>query len=266
MASCTRRPTALLLATAFVLATLVVTLLSAPADARGRPWPGHPDRRIVPHVVQPGDTATGLAVRYHAWTRELIALNDLGPDAVLRVGERVRVPVVVSAAKRDRGPATKPERAAAAPPDRPAVSSKAIRMRAHGWRHWRMTRGEVKAAIAREARRSGVPVRLAQAVAWQESGWHQPVRSSAGAIGVMQVLPATGLWMTLYAGRPLNLRDTHDNITAGVTLLRVLLDETASTRRAVAAYYQGLSGVRRHGMYPETRSYVRNVLALRDRL
>jgi murein DD-endopeptidase MepM/ murein hydrolase activator NlpD len=265
MASCTRRPTALLVLTAALAAVLLVTVLPATADARGRPWPGHPDRRIVPHVVQPGDTATGLAVRYHAWTRELIALNDLGPDAVLRVGERVRIPVVVSAAKRDRSRATKPERPATAP-QRPTTSSKTIRMRAHGWRHWRMSRGEVRAAITREARRSGVPVRLARAVGWQESGWHQPVRSSAGAIGVMQVLPATGLWMSLYAGRPLNLRDTHDNLAAGVTLLRVLLDETTSTRRAVAAYYQGLSGVRRHGMYAETRSYVRSVLALRDRL
>jgi soluble lytic murein transglycosylase-like protein len=265
MASCTRRPLAVLVATAFVLATLLVTLLPAPADARGRPWPGHPDRRIVTHLVQPGDTATGLAVRYHAWTRELIALNGLGSDATLRVGERVRIPVVVSAAKRDRRTATRPERAATAP-QRPSASPKSVRMRSAGWRHWRMSRGEVKAAIAREARRRGVPVRLAQAVAWQESGWHQPVRSSAGAIGVMQVLPATGLWMSLYTGRPLNLRDTHDNIAAGVTLLRVLRDETRNTRRAVAAYYQGLSGVRRDGMYPETRRYVRNVLALRDRL
>ena len=138
-------------------------------------------------------------------------------------------------------------------------------MRAAGWRHWRMSRGEVKAVIARVARRHDVPVRLAQAVAWQESGWQQPVRSSAGAIGVMQVLPATGLWMSLYAG-PLNLRDTHDNVTAGVTLLRVLLDETRNTRRAVGAYYQGLGAVREHGLYPETRRYVANVLAIRDRL
>jgi len=109
-------------------------------------------------------------------------------------------------------------------------------------------------------------VRLAQAVAWQESGWQQSAHSSAGAIGVMQVLPGTGMWMSLYAHRPLDLRDTHDNITAGVTLLRVLLGETRSNRRAVGAYYQGLAGVRRHGLLPETRRYVANVLALRDRL
>lgn len=51
-----------------------------------------------------------------------------------------------------------------------------------------------------------------------------------------------------------------------MTLLRVLLDETRSTRRAVAAYYQGLGSVRRDGLTPVTRAYVADVLAVRDRL
>jgi soluble lytic murein transglycosylase-like protein len=241
MAALVRRPVLTVLP---LLLGVALTLTAAgPAEARGTPWPGHPDRRIVVHVVRPGDTATGLAVRYHAWTRELVALNRLGPGAVLRVGERVRIPVVVSAVHQAK-PAARPQTV----------------------RDGRSSRDHVRAAIGRVARRHGVPVRLAQAVAWQESGWRQSARSSAGAIGVMQVLPGTGMWMSLYAHRPLDLRDTHDNITAGVTLLRVLLDETRSTRRAVAAYYQGLAGVRRHGLLRETRVYVANVLALRERL
>jgi soluble lytic murein transglycosylase-like protein len=240
-------------------ALLLTVLTSAPAEARGRPWPGHPDRTLVGHVVRPGETATGLAVRFHAWTRELVALNRLGRDATLRVGERIRIPVVVSAARKHRVAAPAP--AAPAPPP-----SRAEQLRAQGWRHWRMTRDQVRQALAHEARRLGVPVKLALAVGWQESGWHQPLRSSAGALGVMQVLPGTGLWMSRYAGRPLDLRETHDNLTAGVTLLRVLLDETRTTRRAVAAYYQGLGAVRRHGLYPDTRRYVASVQAIRQRL
>jgi soluble lytic murein transglycosylase-like protein len=240
-------------------ALLLTVLTSAPAEARGRPWPGHPDRTLVGHVVRPGETATGLAVRFHAWTRELVALNRLGRDATLRVGERIRIPVVVSAARKHRVAAPAP--AAPAPPP-----SRAEQLRAQGWRHWRMTRDQVRQALAHEARRLGVPVKLALAVGWQESGWHQPLRSSAGALGVMQVLPGTGLWMSLYAGRPLDLRETHDNLTAGVTLLRVLLDETRTTRRAVAAYYQGLGAVRRHGLYTDTRRYVASVQAIRQRL
>lgn len=253
------RPHRLAALTALVaLAVGPVAVLAdvAPAEARGRPWPGHPDRLLVGHVVRPGDTATGLATRYHAWTRELVALNHLDRAGTLRVGERVRIPVVVSALPKAKAPA--PAAAPAAPPAADPATE--------GWRHWRMSRDQVRAAIGREAERRGVPVALAQAVAWQESGWHQPVTSAAGALGVMQVLPATGLWMSLYAGRPLDLRETHDNIRAGVTLLRVLLDETRSTRRAIAAYYQGLGAVRRHGIAPGSRPYVADVLAIRDRL
>jgi soluble lytic murein transglycosylase-like protein len=106
---------------------------------------------------------------------------------------------------------------------------------------------------------------LALAISWQESGWQQRRVSSAGAIGAMQVMPATGRWMSLDVGRRLNLYGLGDNVTAGVRLIDVLHGQT-SERRAVAAYYQGLGAVQRHGLYPSTKVYVRNVLALRHRL
>jgi soluble lytic murein transglycosylase-like protein len=265
MARHASRHAALAVLAAVVVAPVLTVLDAGAAEARGRPWPGHPDRALVAHVVRPGDTATGLATRFHAWTRELVALNHLDRAGTLRVGERIRIPVVLSALPRHRQTtATEPAPAPATSPGPAPARPRTVSHR--GWHHWRMSREEVKRAIAREAARHGVPVRLAQAVGWQESGWYQPVRSPAGALGVMQVLPATGLWMSLYAGRPLDLRDTHDNISAGVTLLRVLLGETRSTRRAVAAYYQGLGAVRRDGLYPSTKQYVRSVMALRDRL
>jgi hypothetical protein len=49
---------------------------------------------------------------------------------------------------------------------------------------------------------------------------------------------------------------------AGVTFLRELTAE-AALDQAIAGYYQGLSSVRKKGMYPDTRRYVVNVLALR---
>ena len=77
---------------------------AAPASvARSSPWPGHPDRTIVRHLVRPGETAAGLAVRYHAWTAELIRLNRLGPAGTLYRGQVLRIPVVVSAARKARG-------------------------------------------------------------------------------------------------------------------------------------------------------------------
>jgi soluble lytic murein transglycosylase-like protein len=128
-----------------------------------------------------------------------------------------------------------------------------------------MTRTQVAHRIAGEARRRGVSPSLAQAIGWQESGWYQPLVSSAGAIGVMQLLPSTGRWMEGYVGRRLNLRDTWDNVAAGVELIRVLQRNTHDRRHAIGAYYEGLGGVR-DGLEPSTRRYVRNVRAIQRRL
>ena len=59
-------------------------------------------------------------------------------------------------------------------------------------------------------------------------------------------------------------------ITTGDTdvktdLLSVLTHEATDVRQAVAGYYQGLQSVRDHGMYPSTKQYVANVMALRAR-
>ena len=89
--------------------------------------------------------------------------------------------------------------------------------------------------------------------------------SSAGALGAMQIMPGTGRWMSQVLGRRLNTRDLYHNASAGVGLIRLLRTE-ARPRIAVAGYYQGLAGVRRHGMYPSTKLYVADVLALKKRI
>lgn len=119
--------------------------------------------------------------------------------------------------------------------------------------------------IVATSRRYGVGPNLALAISWQESGWDQSQVSVANAIGAMQVIPSTGEWISSVVGRELDLLRPRDNVTAGVALLDVLLD-AAPLRRAVAGYYQGLAGVREHGMYDDTRIYVANVLALRSQL
>jgi LysM repeat protein len=242
----------------------------------GRPWPGHPGRTIVMHRVRRGETATGLAVRFHAWTDELLAINHLHRRSVLYVGERIKIPVVLAAARRARQHThhkphhqkTHHHKAHQKPAPKAHHRSKHHQRSLHdrGWRHYRMSRAEVARRIATEARRQGVSPSLAQAIGWQESGWYQPVVSSAGAIGVMQLLPSTGRWMEGYVGRRLKLRDTWDNVKAGVVLIHVLQRNTRNTRRAIGAYYQGLGGVQRHGLYPETKRYVKNVRAIQKRL
>jgi N-acetylmuramoyl-L-alanine amidase len=224
---------------------------SKPSKGEKRRAAAAPDeRRIVHYTVKPGDTPSGLAVRFRAWTAELVEMNG----SVLRVGERIKIPVVVAAADRDRR----------TPASRPATKPgpKADGARSSGHRAG-PSRTTVRRVVAATARRHGVDPALALAVSWQESGWQMNRVSSAGAVGAMQVIPSTGRWMSGVVGRKLHLRDLQDNATAGVVLLKLLQDQ-ARPRVAVAGYYQGLAGVRRHGMYDDTKRYVANVMALKQ--
>jgi hypothetical protein len=254
-----------------VLVVLAVTGALLPATAEGRPWPGHPDRSIVNHTVRPGETATGLAVRYHAWTDELVRLNRLGARGQLRRGQVLRIPVVLSAARKARGKHARTHKHATHArkhrSERRHAGPRLHRVTPpKGWRHDGMTRAQVRRLVAATARRYGVPPELALAVAWQESGWQQRRVSSAGALGVMQVMPDTGRWMRWYVGRKLRLRDTHDNVLAGVMTLRVLRAWTQWDKNAIAAYYQGLGAVREHGYFNDTRRYVKSVRAHQRRI
>jgi LysM repeat protein len=259
------RPAALL--TAVTAAALLPLIPTAPATAQS--WPGHRDRSLVRYVVRPGDTATGLAVRYHAWTDELIAVNRLGPKGTLRNGQQLRIPIVLSAVRR-AGAQVKPVRHGkqhrASGATRRLLALHSARPPGRGWLHAALTRDQVRRLVTTTARRYGVPPRLALAIAWQESGWQQHRLSSTGAIGVMQVMPDTGRWMRWYVGRPLRLRDTHDNVLAGVMALRVLRAWTHRDKNAIAAYYQGLGALRRRGYFDDTVLYVAAVRAHERRI
>ena len=129
------------------------------------------------------------------------------------------------------------------------------------------TRSSVTAAINHWARHYGVDPRLARALAWQESGFQPHVRSVVGARGVMQVTEATRDFVeVVLIGRRVP-RTVDGNIRVGVAYLAHLLREfRGNVRRAVGAYYQGPAAVRKAGLFPETRRFVANVLALRGRV
>jgi hypothetical protein len=256
------RRLSVLTALALPVAAAVVVVGPQQSAHAATPWPGHPDRSLVSYTVRPGDTATGLSVRFHAWTREFVALNG----SQLRVGERVRIPVVLSAVRKARaGQGRSASRTARSKPvrSRPAHRVATVehsqRPEGRGWLHDDLTRTQVRRIVSASARKHGVPTDLALAIAWQESGWQQRRVSSAGALGVMQVMPDTGRWMRWYAGRQLRLRDTHDNVQAGMLTLKFLRANTQRENRAIAAYYQGLGAVREHGMFRDTKQYVRAV-------
>jgi soluble lytic murein transglycosylase-like protein len=112
--------------------------------------------------------------------------------------------------------------------------------------------------IAAAAARYGVPSSIALAVARAESGYNQAAVSSAGAIGVMQLMPATA------AGLGVNPWDEDQNIAGGTQLLAQLYSRYGSWDLALAAYNAGPGAVDRYGGIPpfaETQAFVPRVLA-----
>jgi soluble lytic murein transglycosylase-like protein len=107
----------------------------------------------------------------------------------------------------------------------------------------------------------GVDPALALAFAYQESGFQQTAVSPANAIGTMQVIPASGEWASQLVGRKLNLLDPYDNATAGIAIIRSLVRTSDTLDIAIGSYYQGQYSVTTHGMYADTKAYVKAVKA-----
>lgn len=214
----------------------------------------------VTYVVKPGDTISKIAKRYNCSQANLLAANGLRSTDRIYAGKPLQVPVKL------RPPAKKKKNnsfAGRTYPDH--VVAAADRNRAILKNRKLPTRAQMRKLIITTSQRYGVDPELALAVSWQESGWKQRVVSPANAVGAMQVIPSTGRWASGVVGRDLDLLRPQDNVTAGVVLLS-RLTRAAQLDIAVAGYYQGLSGVKRNGMYPDTKAYVKNVLRIKAQL
>jgi hypothetical protein len=134
-------------------------------------------------------------------------------------------------------------------------------------RVWPAGRSSIRIALRYWAARYRVGASLVRALAWMESGNQPHVVSPAGAWGVMQVTPATWRFVETVLLRAKVPRTANGNIRIGVAYLRHMLRIFGGNRRlALGAYHQGPAAVRRHGLYGETRIFVRNVLALERRM
>jgi transglycosylase-like protein with SLT domain len=118
---------------------------------------------------------------------------------------------------------------------------------------------DLEAFIDRVSAREGVDAKLVRAVIEVESGYRPRARSPKGAMGLMQLMPATA---RQYAVK--NPYDPATNIEAGIKHLKSLLARFPPAL-ALAAYNAGDAAVRRFGgipPYAETRNYVSRILQI----
>jgi LysM repeat protein len=186
--------------------------------------------RVVLHLVRVGDTLTAIAQRYRTSVPLLARANGLDPNRYLLAGARLRIPTVA----------------------RTPVLADPF---------------DVRLSLSRWSSHYGVDERLARALAWMESGFNNGLVSSAGATGVMQLLPQTWDYVeTVLVGRQIP-HTVDGNVHAGLAYLHQLLGEFSGDKQlALGAWYQGAAAVRKHGLYAETKTFVANVLALELRM
>lgn len=130
------------------------------------------------------------------------------------------------------------------------------------FRHLKKNKKKYTPIIEAAATKHGIDPKLVHAVIYAESAYDAKAISSAGAVGLMQLMPATA---RQYGAK--NRKDPKQNIFAGTRYLKYLLglfnDDLALS---VAAYNAGENAVKKYNNqippYSETQKYVKKVLQL----
>ena len=230
------------------------------------------------YTVVPGDTLSSIAAGHGVSLESVLATNGLNMTSIIHPGQEISLGSASAGASSTvttlATPAAPAAPAAEAPTDlvpstflhytypHHVVAGANINKQALNSVEV-PSRGQMQQLVADTALAMGVDPALAQAFAFQESGFDQRAVSPANAIGTMQVIPSSGEWASGLVGRDLNLLDPQDNVTAGVAIIRSLIRTSPSLEVAIASYYQGQYSVTTQGMYADTEAYVASVLAHR---
>ncbi|WP_062079303.1 LysM peptidoglycan-binding domain-containing protein [Demequina globuliformis] len=211
----------------------------------------------VTYTVKAGDTLGAIASKHRVTVAAIVSNNGLKSASLIKVGQKLTISggtpsglVGDSFAGRTYDAPT----VGAANQNKATLNAMDV-----------PSRDQMQAMVVAAAKKYGVDPSLAQAIAYQESGFNMRAVSPANAIGTMQVIPTSGAWASDMVGRELNLLVPADNVEAGVSILKHLTRNGRDLEIAIAGYYQGEAGVRKYGMYSDTKRYVASVLALMER-
>ncbi|GGC94656.1 hypothetical protein GCM10011512_22080 [Tersicoccus solisilvae] len=239
---------------------------AAPASAATpRPTPGTatPAATGGRYTIRSGDTLGAIAARHGVSLQSLLNANRMSVTTVIYAGRTLVIP--------GRGATVAPQQASSNAALVPStflhytypttVVADANRNKAALLASQVPSPAQMQQIVASTARSMGVNPALAMAFAYQESGFSATAVSPANAIGVMQVIPSSGQWASQLVGRPLNLLNPYDNVTAGVAIIRALVRSSPNLDHAIGSYYQGQGSVSQHGFFSDTRAYVNSVKA-----
>lgn len=120
---------------------------------------------------------------------------------------------------------------------------------------------DIDTLIEQYSAKNGLDSAFVKAVIKQESGFQPKVTSHCGAMGLMQLMPATA--------SSLGVKDAYDpeqNIAGGTKYLKGLLDRFGGDKSlALAAYNAGPNAVAKYNgipPYKETQNYVKNIMSM----
>lgn len=132
------------------------------------------------------------------------------------------------------------------------------------WHSIKLYPNKYAGTINAAAQQYGVDAALVRAIVHAESAFRPTIKSHKGAVGLMQLMPATALELGVT-----DRTDPVQNIHGGVKYLAQLISRfSGDVRLATAAYNAGPGAVSRHGgvpPYAETKAYIKRVAILSQR-
>jgi soluble lytic murein transglycosylase len=145
--------------------------------------------------------------------------------------------------------------------DRHATNGKKVHVSSYNREKRESFKPPYDTIIRTSSERHGVDYSLINAVIKVESNFNEQAVSHRGAMGLMQLMPATARQLGVY-----NPYDPRENVDGGVRYLRHLIDRfDGDLKLALAAYNAGPAAVERYGTVPpitETKNYVKKVFSL----